>query len=348
MKDFFVNVVSSLLIAAAGWAFNRYALGNGGSGPAEFWSILAVVVLVGALMLTLRLNRLRDAYVAAHSVDYKFFADPTAAGDSLAGLCRMFGRGRIDAFGTDTATKAAGTEGYLPAASFFSRESPFMRPGLFECRAVRNGAKEGKVFVQLSFVPVDEEGRTLLVLRDPLYHGSQFGGRKRPRLAFLSFSPIPTRFHVNSFEPVDAYRNEVPAPWGPLRETKPVFEELGAAIRFGGENRATYLFYVFAVRYPGVRFSDRTDGVPNLKWLFYRDEDAWRKRLPFGKDHDSIAAVASVAELQRFVRRDEPPTAAPGAPFRERLRVRRLRTLLRRYGFQGMERQALQDFFQTA
>ena len=62
MKDFFVNVISSLLIAAAGWAFNRYALGNGGSGSAEFWSILAVAVLVGALMLTLRLNRLRTLF----------------------------------------------------------------------------------------------------------------------------------------------------------------------------------------------------------------------------------------------------------------------------------------------
>ena len=75
MKDYFVNVVSSLLIAASGWAFNRYALGDPGAGASEFWSLLAVVALIGLLMVTLGLNRLRDVYVAAHSVDYKFYAD---------------------------------------------------------------------------------------------------------------------------------------------------------------------------------------------------------------------------------------------------------------------------------
>ena len=348
MKDFFVNVVSSLLIAAAGWAFNRYALGNAG-GSAEFWSILAVVVLIGAMMVTVRLNRLRDAYVAAHSVDYKFFADPSRdSGRVLDGLCRMFGRSDIDAFGDDSATKRAGTDGYIPAERFFAKDSPFMQPGLFECHAVRNGEKAGKVFVQLSFIPVDGEGRTLVVRRDPLYHGSEFGGRKKPYLSFLSFSPIPTRFHVNEFKPADAYRNEVPEPWGPMEGLKPDFEELGAAIRFGRENKATYLFYVFAARYRTARFEGRTLGVSNLKWLFYRNDAAWKKRMPFGKDHDSIEAVASVGELLSFMRRGELPGVAGGASLRERLRVFRLRRLLRKTRFKDMERQALQNLLPTA
>ena len=217
MKDYFVNVVSSLLIAASGWAFNRYALGDSGGGAAEFWSLLAVVVLIGSLMVTLRLNRLRDAYVAAHSVDYKFYADPARDGSNALGeLYRMFGRSRIEDFGTDPETKAKSDAGYISAEQFFARESPFMQPGLFECHAVRNDDKEGKIFVQMSFIPIDAEGRTILLRRDPLYHGSEFGGRRKPYLSFLSFSPIPTRFHVNAFNPADAYHNEVPEPWGPF------------------------------------------------------------------------------------------------------------------------------------
>lgn len=348
MKDFFVNVVSSLLIAAAGWAFNRYALGNAAEGASQFWSILAVVALIGALFVTVRFNRLRDAYVAAHSIDYKFFADPACDKDgALENLCQMFGRDSIEAFGDNTVTKKAGTDGYIPARRFFAKDSPFMQPGLFECHAVRNGKKAGKIFVQMSFVPIDAEGRTLIVRCDPMYHGSEFGGRKKPYLSFLSFSPIPTRFHVNSFDPADAYRNEVPEPWGPFSGTKSAFQELGAAIRFGNENKATYLFYVFAVRYDDVRFAGRTGRTPNIKWLFYKDDNAWKKRLPFGKDHDSIATVAFLDELLPFMRRGTLPSAAKDAPLRERFRVLRLCSLLRKNDFKDMERQALLNLLHT-
>ena len=85
MKDYFVNVVSSLMIAASGWAFNRYALGDPGAGAAELWSNLTVVVLIGSLMVMFRLNRLRGACVAAHSVDYKFYADPARDGSDAHG-----------------------------------------------------------------------------------------------------------------------------------------------------------------------------------------------------------------------------------------------------------------------
>ena len=340
MKDYFVNVVSSLLIAASGWAFNRYALGDSGGGAAEFWSLLAVVVLIGSLMVTLRLNRLRDAYVAAHSVDYKFYADPARDWSGALGeLYRMFGRSRIEDFGTDPETKAKSDAGYISAEDFFARESPFMQPGLFECHAVRNDEKEGKIFVQMSFIPIDAEGRTILLRRDPLYHGSEFGGRRKPYLSFLSFSPIPTRFHVNAFNPADAYRNEVPEPWGPFAGVRKDFEELGAAARFGGENKATYLFYVFAVRYPDVRFSGKTDGTSNLKWLFYRDEKAWRKRTPFGKDHDAIVATATIDELLGFMRKG----TLPELKRKEFCRTWRLRRVLRRVSFKDMERRALQD-----
>ncbi len=344
MKDFFINVVSSLLIAAAGWAFNRFALGNAAGNSSEFWSILAVVALIGALLVTVRLSRLRDAYVAAHSIDYKFFADPAHDKDGvLAKLCQMFDRASIEAFGGDTVTKKSGTDGYISAERFFSKDSPFMKPGLFECHAVRNGKKAGKIFVQLSFVPIDAEGRTLIVRRDPMYHGSEFGGRKKTFLSFLSFSPIPTRFHVNFFNPADAYRNEVPEPWGPFSGTKSTFQELGAAIRFGSENQATYLFYVFAVRYANVSFTGKTRGVPNLKWLFFKDDNAWKKRLPFGKDHDSIASVAFLDELLAFMRRGTLPNTAHGTSLRERLRIFRLRHLLANNEFKDMERQTLQS-----
>ena len=340
MKDYFVNIVSSLLIATSGWAFNRYALGDSTGGAAEFWSLLALVVLIGSLMLTIRLSRVRDAYVAAHSVDYKFFADPSRDRDNvLCALYRMFGRARIEDFGTDPVTKASGTEGYISADRFFSSGSPFMRPGLFECHAVRSGEKEGKIFVQLSFIPVDADGRTILVRRDPLRHGSEFGGARKSYLSFLSFSPIPTRFHVSAFNPVDAYHNEVPAPWGPFEGARMVFHELGAAVRFGGECKATYLFYVFAVRYPDVYFSGKTDGTSNLKWLFYQDDKAWRKRAPFGKDHDAIVTTASVDELLAFVRKG----LLPEIRRNEFCRLWCLRRALSRYKFKEMERRALQD-----
>ena len=344
MKDFFVNVVSNLIVAALGWAFTRYALGHTGAGPAEFWALLAAVVFFGSLLVTMRLNRLRDAYVAAHSFDYKFYAVPAADRMGyLDALYRMFGHTSIDAFGHEPVTKKAGTEGYVGAPQFFSPDSPFMSPGLFECRAVRNDEKSGKLFVQLSFIPVDQDGRTLLIRREPLYHGSEFGGAKKPALSFLSFSPIPTRFHVNAFRPGDAYCNEVPKPWGPMAKVEPVFEELGAVVRFDRKNEATYLFYVFAVRYPGVGFSEKTNGVPNTKWLFFRDERNWKKRTPFGKDHDSIAAVIGVDALLQFVLRGSLPSLGPGSSFRERLENLRLRHLLKHVEFKDVECRALQD-----
>lgn len=344
MKDFFVNAISNLLVAALGWAFSRYALGHTGAGSAEFWALLGAVVLFGSLLVTLRFNRLRDAYVAAHSFDYKFYAVPADDRTGhLGGLYRMFGHASIEAFGHEPVTKKAGTEGYIPAEQFFSADSPFMAPGLFECRAVRNDEKAGKLFVQLSFIPVDQDGRTLLIRRAPLYHGSEFGGAKKPALSFLSFSPIPTRFHVNAFRPVDAYCNEVPKPWGPMAEVEPVFDELGAVVRFDGKNRATYLFYVFAVRYPGVGFSGKTNGAPNTKWLFFRDEKNWKKRTPFGKDHDSIAAVIGVDSLLEFVLRGTLPSEGKGAPLRERLGNLRLRRLLKRVQFKEVECRALQN-----
>lgn len=344
MKDYLVNVVSGLVVAALGWAFNRYALGNTGGGLAEFWALLGAVALFGSLLVTLRLNRLRDAYVAAHSFDYKFYAVP--ANDrtgNLGGLYRMFGQASIDAFGHEPVTKKAGTDGYIPAKQFFSADSVFMSPGLFECRAVRNDEKAGKLFVQLSFIPVDRDGRTLLIRRDPLYHGSEFGGAKKPTLSFLSFSPIPTRFHMNAFRPVDAYCNEVPKPWGPMAGVDPAFDELGAVVRFDAKNKATYLFYVFAVRYPDVRFSGRTNGAPNTKWLFFRDEKNWRKRTPFGKDHDSVAAVIGVGDLLEFVLRGTLPSAGHGASLRKRLETLRLRHLLKHVEFKEVECRALQN-----
>ena len=74
MKDCFVNVVSSLLIAASGWTFNWFAFGDSGGVVTKFWGLWAVVILIGSLLVPLRLNRVRDACVAAHSVDYKFYA----------------------------------------------------------------------------------------------------------------------------------------------------------------------------------------------------------------------------------------------------------------------------------
>lgn len=341
MKDVLVNVISSLVVTALIWAFNRYALGNTGTGIADFWVLLGLVALIGSLMVTMRLNRLRDAYVAAHSFDYKFYAEPGLDKlGRLRGLYRMFGHSGIESFGQEPVTKKAGTDGYIPAENFFAKDSPLMAPGLFECRAVRNNEKTGKLFVQLSFIPVDKDDRTILVRRDPLYHGSEFGSSRKSLLSFLSFSPIPTRFHVNKFRPIDAYHNEVPHPWGPFADVSPIFEELGAVIRFDEKIKATYLFYVFAVRYPNVCFSGKTDGASNLKWLFFRDGKAWKKRSPFGKDHDAIAAVMGIGDLRGFVLRGDLPRAGNGVGVFEAFRLRRL---LRGIKFREAERRALQN-----
>jgi hypothetical protein len=115
---------------------------------------------------------------------------------------------------------------------------------------------------------------------------------------------------------------------------------LGAVIRFDEKNKATYLFYVFAVRYLNVCFSGKTDGASNLKWLFFRDGKAWKKRTPFGKDHDAIAAVIGIGDLLGFVLRGDLPRAGNGVSFWE---ARHLRRLLRRIKFKEAERRALQD-----
>ena len=93
------------------------------------------------------------------------------------------------------------------------------------------------------------------------------------------------------------------------------------------KRNAIYLFFIFKVKYPGISFLDKTDGEPNIKWLFYENEEAFAHKRAFLKDHDAIAAVAPLESVRHFVTTKQLPVTGRNvfrADFWRTMRLRRI------------------------
>lgn len=319
MKDLIINIVATGLSSLGTYLVTLLLKSGDKMNAYQLWGLLAVLIVLCSIVLTVFFNRERNKFLANQKFDFKFAADTKEDKEGLLqGLFKKFNRAGFDAVGIDptvvTAQMVDGkpNESYESAKKFFSTENKIL--DIFRCRSVRNDQKKGKVFLQVSFIPIDGEGKTIAIERSNVYHPRIFGFQKKRNLSFVSFSPIPPRYCNTSFSIEDVYHNEIPSPWNGCESAKPEFRELGAVIR--KDKDAVYMFYVFSVQYPkNILFDARNkDGSPVIKGLFYENEEAYADKRAFVKDHDKIKAILPVKVLQEYVRNGKLPKY-PSNPF---------------------------------
>ena len=263
MKAILISIVANVITVAA-TSFYAWLVKKHNAGGVELWSGVVVIVILTAFLTTCFFNHMRNKFLAAQRFDFKFFADSCVSGRALENLYAMFGKKDFDDVGLTPSfvplktVCGAKNSSYISAREFFMGSNPMLQE--FRCRSVRNDQKAGKVFLQLSFIPVDSDGNTILIQRQPSYHPGDFGLKIKHDLSFVSFSPIPPRYNSSDFTVEDSYHNEVPCAWGDLRGVEPKITELGAIIR--RHKDAVYVFWVFAAHYPkGVLFDGKdSDG----------------------------------------------------------------------------------------
>ena len=191
------------------------------------------------------------------------------------------------------------------------------------CRNLNAGSKKGKTILQCSFIPVDVNGYTIIIRRRVENHASIF---KRVRnwwkkiYSFISFSPIPDG-HNRKFDSIlSCYAHEVPLDGTRISDEN--FKFIGVIYnrRGGGKIKKTllqwrrpaqvraklnecirYLFVVYLVEYPNLRFIDG-DGKPcwdaiNQAFAEETKRDSGKKDRFFLKDHDYIVSVDSLTEI---------------------------------------------------
>ena len=160
----------------------------------------------------------------------------------------------------------------------------------------------------------------------------------------VSFSPVPSSFSANSFAPELIYGNEVPKPWGPLKNTPVEFKELGSVIRKDPEKSAIYLFYVFKAVYTTVEFDGTVvgeDGVKasSMKYLFYADGKAYARNEAFLKDHDEISAIVPLKTITAFTTDVKQLPNPSGSVFtKEYWHTRKVRHLLKNVKLKAVEK----------
>lgn len=191
------------------------------------------------------------------------------------------------------------------------------------CRNLNAGSKKGKTILQCSFIPVDVNGYTIIIRRRVENHASIF---KKVRnwwkkiYSFISFSPIPDG-HNRKFDSIlSCYAHEVPLdgtrisdenfkfigviynrrgggkikkPLLPWRRPAQVRAKLNECIR--------YLFVVYLVEYPNLKFIDG-DGKPcwdaiNQAFAEETKRNSGKMDRFFLKDHDYIVGVDSLTEI---------------------------------------------------
>lgn len=305
MRDILVSVTANVIMIAAAYVYAS-VVGKDNGGGVELWSGVALIVILMASVTTCFFNRMRNKFLAAQKFDFKFFADARVSERALEKLYAMFGKKDFDDVGVSPSFVPLKTvcgeknRAYISSSEFFRSSNPMLQE--FRCRSVRNDQKAGKVFLQLSFIPVDSDGNTILIQRQPSYHPGDFGLKLRHDLSFVSFSPIPPRYNSSDFTVEESYHNEVPYAWGELQGVEPKIAELGAVIR--KHRDAVYVFWVFAAHYPkDILFDGKTtDGVSNLEKLFYEDTIKYNDREAFLKDHDKLVAVAKVKDLKAYAK----------------------------------------------
>lgn len=338
MKDLLINLLASVIMMS----MTAWWMGKTKNDLPAMCGGMASIVFVISAMITVYFHKRRNRFLADQNFDFKFFADEK--GDScraLGGLYAMFGKKTFDEIGNSPVAVAANENSstYIKAVDFFSSRNDMLRK--FHCRSVRSGQKSGKVFLQLSFIPVDAKGNTLLIQRQGSFHPLQFGEGGKGKLSFISFSPIPPRYNSGEFSVADCYHNEVPYARNECEGCEPSFKELGCVIR--KHSGAVYVFWVFMAQYSEAVCFDDVGGT-TLKNLFYEDDKAVKKGQAFVKDHDKIITIAKTQDLKAYALNFDMPPLSGTAFSRAYWRVLRLRHLLRRTRIMDVEKRILENF----
>ena len=296
MREFFISILSGVLVWVMGVVCDKFLAPDGSLNFAQLWGYFVVFGFTLFCSIWIWFNRRRNKLAASQKFDFKFFAESDNL--DLSSLYGMFGKSSAEDIGGTPNFIKKGATGYISAHDFFLPSSTFMN--IFRCRSIRTSQKSGNLFLQLSYLPLDKDENTLIVKRLPDNHSGQSMLEESPKLALISFSPVPPRYHANNFDESVSYNNEVPVPWDVLKGTTLQFEELGAVIR-RDKKGAIYFFYVFAVRYPTISFFEKIDGESCLKYLFYENEESYKEKAAFIKDHDMIVDVAKLSDIKEFI-----------------------------------------------
>ena len=232
MKGIITNVFSGLVLYLICFLINRFNNPNTKLGIEELYAHLTVLVVFVLISICVWFNKKRNKLAASQKFDFKFCAESDNM--NLKMLYNMFDKKSDQDIGMATIFVSKTSPNYIPAKDFFSPQSEFMK--IFRCRSIRTAQKPGKIFLQLSYLPLDKSDNTLIVKRLSDNHSGQSMLGEHPELAFISFSPVPPKYHANDFNESESYYNEVPIPWGPMEEEKPQFEELGAVLRRDKKN----------------------------------------------------------------------------------------------------------------
>lgn len=348
MKDLLVNLIASLIMTTSALVV-QWAIKHQKGSLVELCAGIAAVTIVFSLFITLWFNRRRGKFLAAQKFDFKFFADTEGCNqEKLAKLFAMFGKRGVDDIGTNPLFAKPIVNGtvnpaYISAEEFFSASNEMLKN--FRCRSVRNAQKTGKVFLQLSFIPIDSDSKTIAIRRSDIYHPGMFGIRFKNDLSFVSFSPVPPRYEATEFSVLDSYHNEVPMAWGRLSGVEPEIKELGAVVR---KNKgAVYIFWVFAAKYPAsVHFDGpAVDTKRVLDELFYENEKAVKDSLPFIKDHDTIESVFDVGTLKEYALNGTLPKLSWNPLHRRFWKCLRAQWTLRRLSLKDVEKCVFANFF---
>ena len=288
---------AGLILEIAGIFNIIHALVSDASGHLRIFCASVAILFAGALLLGIYilLKKLVDARIMieeASSFDYKFCADikSQSVGRLLSRL--NVSLDRIDA-NAPVAIKP-GDKRFISLDDFFS-DTGANYSSDFNCMPMKSSDKIGKIILQVSFVPVDCNGNTPLILRMPDQHSS--ARVEKPEFTFVSFSPVPRRYG-NSFDLLTCYNREVSS-------TPSAFAEIGMYLsRVDKKDKRMksvlgsvyYLFWVFAARYDDISFLK--DGR--------LDKDSCRRAfapvganhgLLFTKDHDEIIHAMPVKDL---------------------------------------------------
>lgn len=351
MKDLLINLLAGLIMTSLAFIVQG-AINHADGNMVDLCAGVIAVIIVSSLCITLWCNHQRGKFLAAQKFDFKFFADAKQCEpEALAKLFAMFDLKGVEGVGSvpkyakpQSAVDGKINASYLSAEKFFSSENELLMN--FRCQSVRNKQKAGKVFLQLSFVPLDADSKTIVIHRSDIYHPGRFGVRLKQDLSFVSFSPIPPRYDATKFSVLDSYYNEVPEAWGSLAGIKPVIKELGAVV-LKNKNGAIYVFWVFAAQYPSCIHFDgpSVDSKKVLNELFYENEAAVEDKLPFVKDHDTIAVVLDVKALKAYALNGTLPEYSWNPLNRKFWKILRERLILRRLTLKDMEKCVLENFF---
>lgn len=276
-----------------------------GVAKTEHWraalSSLAILS-IGCLLLGIYclLKKLAEAKVAideASSFDYKFCADRESSS-----VKRLMERLNVSLDSIDSKTPVAiapEDARFLSIEDFFSGTNGDFAAD-FRCMPIKSKDKLGKVILQVSFVPMDCNGNTPLILRMPDQHSS--ARVEKPEFTFVSFSPVPRRYKLD-FNLLDCYNREV--------GSRPsAFAKIGMYVsRVDKKDKKTkrvigsiyYVFWVFAAKYAEVSFC-KPDGsldIDACEKTFASSSGT--KGLMFTKDHDEILYALQVRELSSVI-----------------------------------------------